>query len=218
MIGILGPKRVLILSILILLNVAMAAAVYAYLAPQNEQLDREVRGLKGQVATVFADTQRLREEREQIQLQKARFENLEAAGFFSDQNRVLARTKIEAVQRYTGILSASYNFSPAKTETNPLLAETGYTVIASPATLALNAMDDVDVLKFIYWLENGFPGHISIDTVRINRVMDINDVTLRAIGSGVETTLVKASVGFKWRTMIPNSSLQSSGTGGANGM
>lgn len=218
MIGILGKKRIFILAVLIGLNVAMAAALYTYLLPEGTRLERVVRSLKTEVASTYADTERLRQEREQIQLQKTRFENLEAAGFFSDQNRVLARTKIEGLQRYTGILSASYNFSPAKIEENPLLAEVGHTVIASPATLTLTAMDDVDVLKFIYWLENGFPGHVSIDRVQLNRVMDINDVTLRAIGSGTETALVKAIVGFKWRTMIPDSGLQSSGPGGANGM
>jgi hypothetical protein len=216
MISILGIKRVIGILVLLLLNAALAAAVYTYLAPQSESMEREARQLRGQVSMKLADSDKLRLEHQQIQEQKTRFEDLTAAGFFSDQNKVLARTKIEAVQKYSGVLSAAYNISPATTSTGKITEGTNHLMLDTPVSLTIEAMDDVDFFNFIYWVENGFPGHISVSNVSFERTLDINDVTLRQIGSGIETTLVKGKVSFNWRTLIPNPAAATGG--GTNGM
>lgn len=217
MIGVLGTKRLIGTVVLLLLNVGLAAAVYMYLMPQSDQLVREARGLRGRVSVKLADSEKLRLEHQQIQEQKSRFENLRASGFFSDQNKVLARTKIEAVQKYSGILSAAYNISPASTSAGKLTEGTGHMMLDTPVSLTIEAMDDVDFFNFIYWIENGFPGHISVSSLSMERTLDVNDVTLRQIGSGVETTLVKGKVSFNWRTLIPETGAGTAG-GGSNGM
>ena len=38
---------------------------------------------------------------DEIQEQKGEFESLEAIGFFSDQSRVVARQRIENIQKFT---------------------------------------------------------------------------------------------------------------------
>ena len=217
MIGVLGTKRLIATGVLLAFNVLLAAAIYGYVTPENEKLERDVRGLRSQVSAKRADSDKLRMEYHQIQEQKSYFENLGAAGFFSDQNRVLARNKIESVQRYAGVLSARYNISAATVENNDLAAETGHALVSSPVSLNLEAMDDVDVFNFIFWLENAFPGQVSINNVRIERVLDIDDVTLRQIGSGVETTLIKGTIGFNWYTMMAEKDLGLTGEAG-NGM
>ena len=217
MIGAIGKKRFVAGFLLLAVNALMAASVYAYLMPENDRLERDVRGLRSQISAKRADSDRLRMEHQQIQEQKNYFENLGASGFFSDQNRVLARNKIEAVQRYAGVLSARYNISAAKVVKNDLAAGTGYALVSSPVVLNLEAMDDVDIFSFIFWLENAFPGQVSIDDVHIERVLDISDVTLRQIGSGVETVLIKSKVSFNWYTMMPEEVLGLTGEGG-NGM
>ena len=217
MIGVLGTKRLIATTVLLAANIILAGAIYGYVAPENERLEREVRGLRSQVSSKRAEADKLRLEYQQIQDQKNYFEGLGAVGFFSDQNRVLARNKIEAVQRYAGVLSARYNISAAKVEKNDLATGTGHALVSSPVTLNLEAMDDVDIFNFIFWLENAFPGQVSINSINIDRPLDINDVTLRQIGSGVETTLVKGKIGFNWYTMMPEKLLGLDGEGG-NGM
>ena len=207
MIGVLGTKRLIATTVLLAVNAILAGVIYGYVAPENERLEREVRGLRSQVSSKRADADRLRLEHQQIQDQKNYFEDLGAAGFFSDQNRVLARNKIEAVQRYTGVLSARYNISAAMVEKTDLANGTGHALVSSPIMLNLDAMDDVDIFNFIYWLENAFPGQVSINNISIDRPLDINDVTLRKIGSGVETVLVRGKVGFNWYTMMPEKML-----------
>lgn len=90
-------------------------------------------------------------------------------------------------------------------------------MLDTPVSLTIEAMDDVDFFNFIYWIENGFPGHISVSSLSMERTLDVNDVTLRQIGSGVETTLVKGKVSFNWRTLIPETGAGTAG-GGSNGM
>ncbi|HEY8190789.1 MAG TPA: hypothetical protein VIG74_00085 [Alphaproteobacteria bacterium] len=218
MISVLGMKRVIGLTLLLLLNAGLAAGVYMYLMPQSEQLERETRSLRGQISMKLADSEKLRLEHQQIQDQKSRFEDLTAAGFFSDQNKVLARTKIEAVQKYSGVLSAAYNISPATTTSGIITEGTGHMLLDTPVSLTIEAMDDVDFFNFIYWVENGFPGHISVSSISMERALEVNDVTLRQIGSGVDTTLVKGKVSFNWRTLIPEPAASGTAGGGVNGM
>lgn len=214
MIGVIGKKRFLGAAVLAAINLALAGGFYGYLQTENANLEREVRGLRAQVSEKRNDIERLRLEQKQIEEQKARFETLEAAGFFSDQNRVLARNKIEALQTYTGILSANYNISAAMVEKTDLAAGTDYAILTSPVTLVLEAMDDVDVYNFIFWLENGFPGQVSVNDIRIERPLDINEAVLRQIGSGSGATLIKATVGFNWHTMMSEKALGIGGEGG----
>lgn len=214
MIGVLGTRRLIAVGALVAFNALLAAATYGYLMPQNEKLEREVMGLRSQVSAKRADTDRLRMEFEQIQEQKNYFGNLGEAGFFGNQNRVLARNRIEAVQRYTGVLSARYNISAAAVKKNDLAAGTGHALVGSPVILNLEAIDDVDIYSFVFWLENAFPGQVSINNLRVERTLDISDVTLRQIGSGIETTMIKSTIGFDWNTMMPEKDLNLNTEGG----
>jgi len=213
MISAVGSKRFFILAVLVVIHSVLGAGIYMYLQPENAKLERTVRSLKSQVSSKRIEIDRLQLERAQIEEQKSRFNDLEDIGFFSDQNRVLARTKIEALQNYTRILAARYNIKSAVVENNNLAVGTGYTVVNSPVSLNIDAMDDVDVFNFIYWLENSYPGHVSIEKIDMDRILDVDDVTLRQITSGVEPLLVKGRIKFNWRTMMSEDDIARSSGG-----
>lgn len=203
MIQILGIKRILTLLILAGINAALAAGVYLFFIPHNQQLGAELTNLTSQVSAKRADTERLQSEYQVIQEQKVYFSGLEAAGFFSDQNRAVARQRVNDIQRFTNVLSAKYNITSAQVEKTALADEAGYVVLNSPVTVDVEALDDVDFYTFVYWLENAFPGHVSVKTLKAERSLDVNEATLRSVGNGTPAALIKGSVSFDWRTMIP---------------
>lgn len=203
MMQVIGAKRVFALFVLIAVNAVLAASVYLYFAPQNKQLEQDLRATKSQISQKRSEADRLRVEYQQIQDRKTHFETLEATGFFSDQSRVVARERIEAIQKATNILTARYNIRSAEIEKSPEAEKAGHVILDSAVSVDLDALDDVDVFNFIYWIENAFPGHVSLTDMSLRRVLDINDATLRQIGNGIPTVLVSGSVEFDWRTMVP---------------
>lgn len=216
MLQILGIKRVLFLILLVAANAGFAASVYLYVLPQNEKIAGDLRSVKGQISIKRAEVDRLQNEFIQIQQQKSRYEALQAAGFMSDQNRLVARRRIMNIQQYTRVSRAAYDISSASVIKDDALGKAGYVILSSPVKIDLESLDDLDLYNFIYWMNNAFPGHTAIKSVKLERTQDINETTLRAVGTGASTALVKGTASFVWRTVVPETEVQGSdfGTGG----
>lgn len=213
MIQTIGIKRIIIIAVLIAVAGGMGAGNYLYLVPKNQKLERELRTIRGQISTKRAETQRLAEEFAQIQEQKNYFTNLESAGFFSNQNRVIASRRIEDIQGFTKVLATRYDIKPATVEQNKLAEEAGHVVLDSRISLSVDAIDDIDIYTFIFLLENSLPGHVSVRSVRVDRMAEINEAVLRSIGLGQPTIMVKGTVEFDWRTMVPRAQVEGMKTG-----
>lgn len=203
MIKIIGPRRIIMLSVLLAVNAALATATYMYLMPQNEKIERDLRRVKGEISTKRGESERLRTEHAQILEQKSSFENLKEAGFLGHQDRFLVRDRMEAIQSYSRVLTAKYNIQPMTLEETKEAAQSNQVVLASKMDADVDAIGDLDVYRFIYWLENGFPGHITINNVVLRRRNEVNDVTLRQLGTGTPLVMVTGELDFEWRTMVP---------------
>lgn len=202
MIRIVGVKRVMVFAVLTAAAAVLFAADYGYLRPEGNAASAELRQIAAQVAEKRVGSERLRTEADEIRKQQVRYESLAQAGFFSDQNRIVARKRIEDIQRETGVLQASYDIATGEVQKDQNAGEAGYAVLVSPIKIGIEAMDDVDIYNFVYWMENSFPGHIILDSLHARKTQDLNEASLRQIGSGIPTPLIKADLAFSWRTMV----------------
>ncbi|MBU0799543.1 MAG: hypothetical protein KKA05_00930, partial [Alphaproteobacteria bacterium] len=98
---------------------------------------------------------------------------------------------------------AKYNIQPVRMEENTAAAQSNQVLLNSAMDAEIDALNDMDFYTFVYWLENGFPGQITINNLEIKRENDVNDVTLRQIGTGVPLVMVRGRLNFEWRTMVP---------------
>ena len=206
--NIIGPRRLVMLLSLALLNAALAGAVYFLMIPHNENLQTQLNQVKGQVSTARAETDRLRNEFDEIQKQKEQFEKLGLTGFFTAQDRVLARDRFEAIQKYSRVILASYDIQPATVERSDDLTAAGQVMLSTPVSVEVDALDDKDFYNFMYLIENAFNGYASINTLEIKRVREIDDIALREIGSGMPTVMIKGKFDFDWKTMVPENRIQ----------
>lgn len=213
MIGVLGVKRVAALSVLLVLSALMAVLLYFYIIPENAKAERDLRVVRASVSSTRAELAKLQQDIEFFEEQKSLYDNLDQLGFFSEQDRFLARRRIEAIQNESNILHMHYDISPAMIEENEEAAKADYVVLKTPATVDVDAMDDLDFYSFIYWIDNAFTGQVSITGFDMERVLDVNDRTLRRIGGGSPTTLLKGSLSFEWRTLIPRTEYLEEGMG-----
>lgn len=211
MIKVVGARRLVIWGVLVAINAFLGASTYAYLYPHNEKLERDFRKTRGDIATRQNETERLRTEYKLILEQKTQYENLKDTGFLGPQDRVVARERMEAIQSYSHVLLADYNIKPVRIVENTEAARSDQVILESDISAQVDAIDDTDVFSFLYWLRNGFPGHITIESLELSREKDVNDVTLRQIGTGEPLVMVKGKMDFVWRTMVPR---DNTGVGG----
>lgn len=203
MIKILGTRRLIIIAVLAGLNVFFAAVVYSFMIPGNVSLQAQLNDVSGQVTASRAETERMRTEFDTIQRQKAQFEQLQATDFFTVQDRVQARDRFEAMQKFSRVLQAGYDIKAAVVEKTDELTEAGQVMLVTPVDVSVDAVDDLDFYQFVYLIENGFPGFAGINRIEVQRIRDLDDVSLREIGSGVPTTLIQGKISFTWKTIVP---------------
>lgn len=203
MIKVLGMKRIIVLIVLVAVNVALAAGLYLSLEPLTVKKQRELKGIRSKISSVSADISKLQVEFSQLEAQKAEFEDLKEHGFFSDQGRRQAEKIFGQIQKQSRVVSATAVVQPGTIEENEEAQKSEHKILASPINITIEAIDDVDIFRYLYLVEHFFPGHISFDRIKLERKAEVTGPILRAVASGDEPRLVKAEVSLSWRTMIP---------------
>lgn len=205
MMKLIGVKRLMIIAVLLGLAGLLAAVSYLYLIPKNTTLDQDLRKLKSDISFKRSEADRFRQEMAEIQNEKNTFESMQKIGFLGEQSRMEAAQRIEAIQSYSRVLSAKWNIAPGiidAEEQSDATRDANRIIFKSQISVSLEALDDADVYSFIDMMENAFMGHVSVTSFELERVLDLNEVTLRQIGSGIPAILVKATVVFEWKTLI----------------
>ncbi len=196
-----GVKRVLILVVLIAVLAILFVSTEYVFKPQAE-------GTQTQLNTVMNEKSQLQREIEKMQAdfllfekQKGYFEAISKMGFFNDQDRVLARERFDTMQKLSKIISARYEIKAANLLVDESPPETGFVVMESPITVNLSAVDDIDIYRFIYYLNYSFPGHITINSINMTREAEITPEILKQIGTGNPPEIISAKLELDWRTM-----------------
>lgn len=203
MIGILGPKRLLVLIVLVSVNALLALAVYTHLIPEQIAAERKLGAARGQASSTQNDIDNLMIEFEQLEQQQAEFDALKGDNFISNQDRREAERILQGIQTESGVVSAVANIRVASVDKNETAAKADHVVLESPVEITIEALDDVDLYRYYDMLMQRFPGHIAVKKIFVNRELDLSNPVLRAIGSGEKIALVKAKFEMTWKTMLP---------------
>lgn len=205
MIDILGIKRVILLLVLVGINALLAAVVYLYLTPEVVKKERSYSSLSSEIGRISGDVQRMQIEFDQLEEQQASFKELEADGFFRNQSRRMAIDVFNEIQEKSNVSTAIASIQAGVIEDNEDAQKASYKVLKSPIQVKIESLDDVDVMNYLFLVDNYFPGHVSIEKIKLSRESDVSGTVLRGIASGANPPLVKAEVDMVWRTMIPES-------------
>ncbi len=205
MIQVIGIKRIMILLILVGVNVVLAVAVYLYLIPEASKLGRKAKTLEYQVRSVSSDIDRMKIEFEQLDKQRDQFEELKAKGFFTTQIRSDAKRLFSVIQKESNVISALGSVKAGVIIDSEEARKASHKILQSPVEVVVKAFDDTSIYKYIDIAKTKFPGHLSLDSIVVNRTRDINSATIRAISAGANPELVSANIKFTWRTLIPES-------------
>ncbi len=202
----LGTKRILILFLLIVFNGLLAAYLYGYLTPGLSQGNKILKSVKQETSEKREDLAEIRVQFDVLDKQSKNFDNIKKAGFFQKQNRRRAEVLLEKIQKITNIINARASISPGVFVEDDNAGRSGRILLESPIELDLEALSDVDIFKYIYLIENHFPGHLTIEEITINREKNVDGPVLRSIANGDNPIIVTANIRIIWRTMIKKGS------------
>lgn len=203
MIKILGFQRVAILAGLLLFNIILGGVSYGYLVPANLEAEKNLKKAKSETSQIMGDIAKIDLEFAQLEEQREKFDYLQNDGFFKDQDRFEAERIFKRTQEESGVVSAVASISKGTIidDENAMKAE--HKILKSDMKINIEAANDLDVFKYIYLLDQYFPGYLSIDNFRLTREGELTGAVLRAIASGEDPVLVKAEINLFWRTMVP---------------
>jgi hypothetical protein len=203
MINILGIKRIVTLASLLALVGILAFLNYSVFAPQLETKEQEKNTLQGQINTVRNDLNSIQIEFSLLEEQRGSFDKLEAMQFFERQDRRKAEEILEVIQERSHVLSAKTAISGGVLEDHPEAQRAQYKILNSPLQIEIAAMEDTDIFRYIWLLENRFPGYIDVQSLTFDRMINVDRELLQKIISGELPTIVTAKMEASWKTMIP---------------
>ena len=214
MIKVLGTRRITILLVLLAFNGILGYVVYMHLAPQQIIKERELKRTRGQVSTLRNDIADLKIEFEQLDDQREEFSRLKKDGFFDGQSRRKAELVLQKIQERSGVVSAVASVNAGVFEESELAEKAEHKILKSPISVRIEAVNDLDVFRYLYLVNEFFPGHVAVKSIRFNRESDVSGTVLRAVASGQNPPLVIADLELTWRTMIPDENAGSNTRGG----
>lgn len=213
MIRLIGINK--IIMILVFGGLCMLFAFYYYMvsAPQINETNKELRNNNSEISKLTEDLDKLKLGIEQFKEQEDKFNALSKHDFFNTQDRVQARNQLNAIRDASGLISAQYTVKSAGVDKNDKMTEAGYQILNTPMEFSLEAVEDQDIFRFIYFLNYGFPGQITLEELTITRDEEITFPLLKQIGVGQADMrpLVTARIIASWRTIVPDTNAEVKG-------
>ena len=207
MLKILGSKRVVFLAILSAIILCGGGVYYYVLIPAHEQSSQELDTTKAAVSQRYADVTRMKEEYVLLQSQLRTFKELEARGFFNDQDRSPAIESLGRLSDNAGLLKANLKFGAGELIKDPKVDQAKQVILKSPVTVEIQSIDDVDVYSFVKFVEEKFQGDVDISSFKLERKDIFKIDSLRTLSGKSPAPLVEAQLRFDWFTMAPENSV-----------
>jgi len=207
MIEALGFKRLLILIVLGGAVAVLAFFNFMVFAPQAAATKAALNKANGENSTLTADIESMKNGMAKFQTEKVLFDQINKIGVFNEQNRVVARERFNVMQKLSKVMAAKYEIKPATLVESGLTSVDGttddtYAILRSPISVSLSALDDLDIYRFVYYLNYSFPGQVTIKNLHIERNDKVSPSTLKEIGGGEPPELISSRMDLDWNTIV----------------
>ncbi len=109
-----------------------------------------------------------------------------------------AREPLQFLKDKYRLSQLDITITPPTAMKEAFLKRENYIANASKVTLRFSGLTDELVLSFVHELFDEFPGYVSITSLDLEKVGDINEQTVATIKTGVFPILVKGILVFEW--------------------
>jgi len=203
LIQIIGKKRSIFLGVLLVFTILLAGIWQKWTDPQHEDLLKEK-------STVEADRTRLQREKTELPIKykelkenEARYEAILNTGFMTNQDRIVARSDIEAIRMRTGLRGISYNISPQESVTDAQAGD--YNVVRTKIDFEMKGLTDLEMRDFVDRMTKDFRGIVALKELLLKRENDVTDSKLMELTNKRAVDFTTGKARFEWYTIISKS-------------
>jgi len=205
-----GKKRTILLVVVIVINVVMLGVWQKLLIPQQEQLTTEAASVQATRSKLQTDIRELPAKHAALEASETRYDDLEAHGLFTPQDRIEARGHMGILRQETGLSAVNYSIEPQKTIDTPALAPTEKDLVMSEIKLKMDSLTDHEILKFLDKMQTSFSGLVVLKDFKMTREKELTNENLMSLKNGETTNFVSSEASFEWYSITPKASTTSS--------
>lgn len=205
-----GVNDKVLLFVILLMAIAGGGgySLYEYATPEIDKKTKELQSVKSYVDAKYKEVAKMKEEFVLLQSQLRAFKELEARGFFNDQDRADALKSFADLVDRVGILKAVPDYASGTLINSTQAEDADQILIKSHGKVDLETIEDVDAYSLIKYMQEKYPGSVDITSFYMERLGPLSAATLRDIGGGNPKPLLKGTFEFDWRTMTAKTGIK----------
>lgn len=204
MIKLIGMKRVIILSCLLALNLAVAAVWLTTISPMREEAEMQRNGIDGQISDLQGKITHIKEELKYLEDNLPKYTHLRERGFFLNQDRFMIGRMMEDLRQKAGIASFAFEIADVEDIPNADAAAMNHRLVNSRIKVRdIKSPLDNNVYVLMQEISKAFPEYARIQSIDMTRKGDVDEASLQKIKSGEPISFVDSNIVFDWMTLIP---------------
>ncbi len=123
--------------------------------------------------------------------------------FISPQDRLGAARLLEELRETHALSSIVYKIEPERVADDRALRKTGYWVVSTRITVAMQAMFDANIIDFTQAVVERFPGQVRLLSLTLQQLARPTDANLEALRNGDVVDFAASVLVFEWNTLRP---------------
>lgn len=204
-IALVGFKRFIMLIMLIVVTGSIAALWHFQLKPQNLMLLSERNIADGDRRRLQAEIRELPDRYAKLIANELRFDVLAQKGFFAEQDRISARTRLDTLRSLAGLRGISYDIKPQEKVDHPQSYALNKELVRSAMSVEFKGLTDLEMRDFIKKMQNEFSGLVVIENVEFDLKDELNSTNLLKLSQRELVDFISGKANFYWYSIIDKS-------------
>lgn len=201
-IALVGFRRFVVLVVLFIVTGTITAIWHFQLTPQNLVLMSEKSAADNDRRRLQADIRELPDKYAKLVANETRFDALAQKGFFAEQDRINARTKLDTLRSLAGLRGISYDIRPQEKVDHPQSYALNKELVRSSMTVEFKGLTDLEMRDFIKKMQNDFSGLVVVEKVSFEPADELNATNLRKLSQQELVDFIRGDASFYWYSII----------------
>lgn len=202
MIAMVGRKRFFILAILLGLTALLLGLWLYVLVPKSDELLILRNSADAERMSLQLSIRELPDKYKKLVNDENRFETLKAHGLMEQQDRILARARLDALRTEAGLRGIGYDIAPQEKVEDAALQGQNKEIVKSEMRFTFKGLTDLEMRDFISKLEQNFNGVIVTKSVLFKRGQELNASSLASLIQRQPVDFVTGEAAFTWYSLI----------------
>lgn len=198
-----GRKRFIALTVMIVLCGGLGAAWQKYFQPQFDQLTAEKNSVQSDRMRLQQDIRDLPGKYDGLKANEARYDVLNALGFTKDQDRIIARQNMDNLRVETGVRGLDYNIAPQEKVDHAQSYALNMDLVRSEIKIKMKGLSDIEMRDFVERIQKNFGGLVVAEQFKLARKEPLNEANLTRLSQKIPADFAESEATLKWYNLVP---------------